>query len=43
MSCVSGAPDQVGDYEIPIPRLRVTAPPGPSAHAAATLPADCDD
>jgi hypothetical protein len=43
MSCVSGAPDQVSDDEIPIPRLRVTAPPGASAHAAATLPADCDD
>jgi hypothetical protein len=37
MSCVSRSPDQVSDDEIPIPRLCVTAPPGPSACAVATL------
>jgi hypothetical protein len=43
VSCVSGAPDQVRDDEVPIPRLHVTSPLRPFARAAATLPADSDD
>jgi hypothetical protein len=43
VSCMSGAPDQGSDDEVPIPRLHVTSPLRPSARAAATLPADSDD
>jgi hypothetical protein len=43
MPCLSGAPDQVSDDEVPIPRLHVTATPRPSAYAAAISPADSDD
>jgi hypothetical protein len=40
---VSGTPDQISDGEAPFPRLHVTSPPQPSAHAAAPSPADSDD
>jgi hypothetical protein len=43
VSGVSGAPDQVSDDEVPIPHLPVTAPPQPSARAAATSLAEHDD
>jgi hypothetical protein len=43
VSCVSGAPNQVSDDGVPIPRLHVSAPPRPSAGAASTPPADSDD
>jgi hypothetical protein len=43
VSCVSGAPDQVSDDEVPIPLLLATSPPRPFARAAATSPAESDD
>jgi hypothetical protein len=43
VSSVSGTPDQISDGEVPIPLLRATSPPQPSARAAAPLPADSDD
>jgi hypothetical protein len=43
VSCVSGTPDQISNDKVPIPRLHDTFPPQPSAHAAASLPADRAD
>jgi hypothetical protein len=40
---VSGTPNQISNDEVPIPHLRVTSPPQPSAHAAAPSPADSED
>jgi hypothetical protein len=41
--CVSGAPNQVSDDEVPIPCLHVTSPLRPSACATAASPSDSDD
>jgi hypothetical protein len=43
VSCVSGAPGQISDDEVRIPRLYGTFPPQPSAHAAAPSTGDSDD
>jgi hypothetical protein len=40
---VSGTPDHISNDEVPVPRLHVTSPLQPSAHASAPSTADSED